>query len=134
MAEEILVKDSLNPEMIEAGRRLTEQLDRSGLPLSASMWLYVPDSNEWRLILASPRVDSEGPKKAYQEVRNVLVHLPGAGLSLRNISLVEPENPLVALLRGAVRTGSGISGIRFSRNTINGHFIEDAYIYRLAGE
>jgi SAM-dependent methyltransferase len=30
----------------------------------------------------------------------------------------------------ALRTGDGISGIRFSKNTSNGHFIEDRYIHR----
>jgi hypothetical protein len=131
MAEEILVKDTLSPEMIEAGKKLTEQLDRSSLPVSASMWLYVPESNQWRLILASPKIESEGPKKVYQDVLSSLTQLPEAGLALKDIGVVEPNHPLINLLRVAVRTGSGIAGIRFSRNTINGHFIEDAYIYRL---
>jgi hypothetical protein len=39
--------------------------------------------------------------------------------------------PLIALLKAAISTGKGVGGIRFSRNTINGHYIEDAYIYRL---
>jgi hypothetical protein len=34
-------------------------------------------------------------------------------------------------LRTAIRTDSGINGIRFSNNSINGTVIEDAYIYRI---
>ena len=52
-------------------------------------------------------------------------------VSLSDISVVENTDPLVTLLRTAVKTGMGIAGLRFSRNTINGHFIEDAYLYRV---
>ncbi len=134
MAEEVLVKDALSPEMIEAGKSLVELLDRERFPVTAAMWLFVPDSNQWRLLLASPKIQSEGPKKAYEEVLRALSTLPKGpqSLSLKDITVVESDNPLVGLLRSAIRTGTAISGIRFSRNTINGHFIEDAYIYRLA--
>ncbi len=134
MAEEVLVKDALSPERIEAGKTLVELLDREKFPVIAAMWLFVPDSNEWRLLVASPKTQTEGPKKAYEEVLRALSTLPKGPerLALKDITLVEPTNPLVTLLRGAIRTGTSISGIRFSRNTIDGHFIEDAYIYRMA--
>ena len=54
-----------------------------------------------------------------------------AELSLDDLALAKPDAPLVTLLRNAVRTGSGIHGIRFSNNVMNGTVIEDAYIYRL---
>jgi hypothetical protein len=38
---------------------------------------------------------------------------------------------MLSLLRVAISTGPGISGIRFTHNTINNVLIEDAYIYRL---
>jgi hypothetical protein len=52
-------------------------------------------------------------------------------LSLNHITLAKPDSPLVKLLRVAIRTGGGISGIRFKSNVINGTVIEDAYVYRL---
>jgi hypothetical protein len=47
------------------------------------------------------------------------------------VSIAKKDDPLLKLLRIAIKTGPGISNIRFSRNTINGVIIEDAYIYRL---
>jgi hypothetical protein len=44
---------------------------------------------------------------------------------------VKDNDPLVLLLRKAIVTGPGISGIRFTSNSVNGTFIDDAYIYRL---
>lgn len=133
MAEEVVVKEVLTKEMIEAGAELTRLLDQTPLVVSASLWLYIPESNIWRLIIASPEVRTYGPKKVYQKIQPVLSQMPEEKLSigLRDISVVENNNPLIALLRMAIRTGGGISGIRFSETAINGHFIEDAYIYRM---
>ena len=40
------------------------------------------------------------------------------------IGLLDPGVELVQLLRIAIRSGPGINRIRFSKNAINGHFIE----------
>ena len=53
-------------------------------------------------------------------------------LALSDIEVVEPRHYLVSLLRIAVNTGPTINGIRFTKNMINGHFIHDAYIYRMS--
>ncbi len=133
MAEEVLVKETLSPEMIEAGKALTKRLDELGWPLVGSLWFYNPESNQWRLILASPRTESEGPRKTYQEIQGALKALPAGSpsISLSDVTVVEPSNPLIALLRSVIKTGPNVSDIRFSRNTVNGQFIEDAFIYRL---
>jgi hypothetical protein len=90
------------------------------------------DSEEWRLIIASPIVDKDGPKKAYEQVQSQLQEFNGRyNLSLRNIALVSPDDKLIKALRSVVKTGKAISHIRFTKNVINGVFIEDSYIYRL---
>jgi len=133
MAEETMVKDILTKEMIQAGADLVHRLDAAQLEVSASLWLYIPDANLWRLVIASPAVKNEGPKRVYQKIQSVLSQVPDAAykVTLSDISVVEHTDPLVTVLRTAVKTGMGISGLRFSRNTINGHFIEDAYLYRV---
>ncbi len=133
MAEETLVKEPLTPEMIEAGKELTKQLDTSDLKVVSSFWLFVAEANEWRLVVASPQLDREGPKKTYAKIQDVLGQKLNqvSGLNLKNITLLSPGDPLIKSLRTAIRTGTEVSGIRFSRNRINNTFIEDAYIYRL---
>ena len=133
MAEETMVKEMLTKEMIQAGADLVRRLDEAHLEVKASLWLYIPDSNLWRLVIASPAVKDEGPKRVYQKIQSVLSQAPDDAykVTLSDISVVENTDPLVTLLRTAVKTGMGISGLRFSRNTINGHFIEDAYLYRV---
>ena len=133
MAEEVVVKEVLTKEMIEAGAELTRLLDQTLLVVSASLWLYIPESNIWRLIIVSPEVETSGPRKVYQKVQPVLSQVleEKPSIGLKDISVVENGNPLIALLRMAIRTGDDISGMRFSKDTISGHFIEDAYIYRM---
>jgi hypothetical protein len=133
MAEEVLVKEILSNEMINSGAELTRLLDQANLVVNASLWLYIPESDVWRLIIASPEVSQFGPKKVYQKILPFLSHEHEKKLhiGLKNISVVESDDPLIKLLRTAIVTGMGISGIRFSKNSINGHFIEDSYIYRV---
>ena len=134
MAQDSVVKESLTDAMIGAGRELTRKLDQLLWPVLASLWLYVPEGNQWKLVLASPRVTSDGPRKSYETIQSALATTPAAEgtLALSDIGVIDPDNPLIALLRAAVPTGPTVGGIRFTRNVINGHFIEDAYIYRIS--
>jgi hypothetical protein len=125
-------KPTLVDSDMKAGEELLNKLDEAKFDVKAALWFYMEDSEEWRLILASPVVDTEGRKKAYETVQLQLQELNGRfDLSLRNISLVSPGDKLIKLLKTTIKTGKKISHIRFTRNVINNVFIEDAYIYRL---
>ena len=133
MAEETMVKEMLTQEMIQAGADLTRRLDEAHLAVRASLWLYIPDKNLWRLLVASPAVRQDGPKKVYQQIQTILSKMSDKTwrIPLYDISVVEESDPLIVSPRASMGTKDGISGRRFSRNTINGHFIEDAYIYKM---
>ena len=126
-----VVKQALTKEMIDEGASILKKVDAEKLEVTAAFWFYLESSDVWTLIIASPKVQSQGPKWLYGRIQKLLGN--GSTLSLRDISVLPSDDPIPKLLSVAVKTGiNDISGIRFSRNTINGHFIEDAYIYRLA--
>src|SRR5258706_3340299 len=133
MVTEILVKESLSEQMISAGSDLIRRLDEAGLKVSGALWFYDMDSNDWRLIIVSPDVRVKGVKTVYEEVQSVVRATPDdqSIISLKDISVVDSDDPLISLLKVAIKTDNGISRIRFSRNMINGTLIEDSYIYRL---
>lgn len=133
MVEEILVKEALSDELISAGAELIRQMDQMKWPVSASLWIYLPNLNRWRLVLASEKVSSEGPRKAYINISSALASMPGKRLSLEDIAVVEPDEPTIAALRTAVQTSAdAIAGIRFTDSAFNGRYIGDVHIYRLS--
>ena len=86
----------------------------------------------WKLLLSVEGVEKEGPKKTYRQVQKLMAKKTKAkDLTLDKITLLKPKAPLLQLMEKAIKTGPGISGIRFTGNAINGQFIPDAYIYRL---
>lgn len=134
MDQELLVGEQLTSDMIKSGELLIAALDELNLSVKGAFWLLLPDQHVWRLIIASPEVRLHGPKAVYRKIAAALHRLPGEVMPIgtKDISVVEDKNPMLVLLRTAISTGPGISGIRFSRNVINGQLIEDAYIYRIA--
>lgn len=133
MVEKVVVGGSLSDEMKNAGRELVDRLDKSEFKISSVFWFYQRDSEVWRFMIASPEVKTKGPRHAYEQIQKIIRGMPAQKprLNLQDISVIDSSHRLVSLLKSAITTGKDISGIRFSKNTISGEFIEDAYIYRL---
>ena len=133
MAEETLVKETLTQEMIQVGGEITHRLEQSQLPVSASLWLYLPESNRWRLIIASSLLSKSGPKRLYEKIQLVLLEASDelGGVELSDISVMEPRAAMLSAMSRFIKIGEG-RGVRISKNVFNGHFIEDAYVYKLS--
>jgi len=115
---------------IEAGQEALARLDRGKVPIDAAFWLLLPEG-EWRFFLHSKYMDDRGRSFSYKKVQDSLKGYTDR-LPLHKISLLKANDPLLNVLRAAISTGGqGRSSIRFSRNTINGTFIEDAVIFRM---
>lgn len=140
MDQETVVKEQLTPWAISAGQDLTRKLRQTDFDLVASFWLYSSDTNGWRLILASPRVESEGPLRAYERIREILASSPETEKwADYSVSVTRPNTPPVRAIRsfGRFEIPDLLPGptvrildpkrIRFAN--VDGVFIEDAYIY-----
>ena len=60
---------------IDAGRRLLEKLDEVLFPVTAAFWLYLTESSDWRLFVASPLTVSSGKREAYSKLQQTLLEL-----------------------------------------------------------
>ena len=134
MAEDTVVKEQLTDAMIEAGAELTRKLDESGPPITAALWMFQLEINEWRLLFTSPDIATHGGLKMYERIQLARKDLGDkvAAAPFSAISLLDPDAKLVRLLRIAIRNRPGGSRIRISKDAINGHYIDDALIYRVA--
>ncbi|MEX1253352.1 MAG: hypothetical protein WEE64_03335 [Dehalococcoidia bacterium] len=112
------------------GNDLVKALDASRFEVDAAYWYYLSDPDRWRLIIASPIVDREGPRKAYDRILTVLEGMPSPKIAFDQVSVVSPRDHVVRSLSRAAKTGPETAGMRISRSTIDGVFVEDAYIYR----
>lgn len=130
-----MVKNSLVEADVLAGKRLVIALSvspySSDFKLQAAFWFYDHESQEWRLFLATPLVDEFGSLAAYKNLQQPLRSIQPTDLSLENISVSSPRKPLVKAIKRASRIANGAEGIRLTRNTIGGMYIEDAYVYKL---
>ena len=132
MDKRAMVKPTLTPEMIESGAQLVRELDASKLRPVAAFWLFFPDAEAWKLVIAERELAKLGPRETYKRIQRVLASSKEAlELSLADISLREPKARIVSLLSKAIGALPGIGGKRFTNNVIDGTVIEDAYIYRL---
>ena len=133
MAQEILVSESLTNDMISVGESLLKKLDNTDAEVAATFWLFSPEEKSWKLFFTSELVKSEGPKKFYKKIVDVLKTFKEkeCTISLNDIGVTDNSDKTALLLSSEFHTGQDILKKRISRETINGHFIEDAYIYRI---
>jgi len=127
-----LVTERLTDSMMKAGAELVARLDKNNADVKSAFWFFLSEEQVWKFIVASPQVDTLGPREYYKKINeaNLLAEEAENVISLNDISVSNTKNQIVQILKIAIGTDDGISGIRFSRNTINGMFIEDTYIYR----
>jgi len=129
-----MVKEILVEKQIEAGRELTERLEKAGFPVTASFWLYDSDENEWRLTIALEAVDQPGvgSRKVYGKIRELLEQDPNLGQALdtQDIYLDGPYDSLIRDFRKLRQRKVGI--LRLKRTVVGGRYVEDAYVYKAA--
>ncbi len=132
MVNEVVVRRQLTDEMLVAGETLLAALDAAKVPLQGAFWLYMLEPETWRLVLVSNQVNKYGPLKVYGVVHDVLLSVvQGKRLSLSDITVMDKDDRLAASLRKESKKRLIVPGTRLTSTTINSHYIEDAYIYRL---
>jgi hypothetical protein len=131
MAENIVVKEVLTDGMIAAGEELVKGLDVRGWPVEDALWFYDSDNNRWQLMIASPKVDTDGPQQSYSFIRGALDNLPNASsaMNLFDVTVRSPTDRLIEVIGKQLNTGPGIHRRRF-RGAVGGQYIDDALLYR----
>jgi hypothetical protein len=128
-----MVETELVTEDIADGERAVKALDDEQAGVRSAFWLYDRDAAEYRLILALPTVDREGPETGYKLVQRAFVkhRIP---LPLRRVVVVGVNEPLPRGVHRAVGSisdaGAESMRARLGRRVINGITIDDAYVYR----
>lgn len=131
MAQEILVKEVLSQEIVEAGAGLLKALEGREWSIVAAFWLYNPERNDWALVIASPVVAEKGSYPASLEALRTLRTLDSP-LLFDDVRIVAPSDPTVRALR-AHAARFDLAGRRI-RGSVEREWIEDSYVYRVVPE
>ena len=119
---------------IEGGKRLLKALDEAGVDVRGAFWLYFPEPEEWRIVFVMPKVNKDGPLKAYRLINNELrklVSIPDM-LSL-HVTVMDPSDDLIKAMRKSIKTEpDAIEDIFWDKRVVNGVYIDGAYIYRMS--
>ena len=108
MAEEVLVSRPLLPSMISDGEELVDRLRRDGDPPEAAFWIHEPTSAGWKLVVASPDVNSMESFAIYKRVLDRAPQEPGLYWPAL-IRIEDSTHSLVVAVRAALKSAYGRS-------------------------
>ena len=81
-----------------------DTIRRAKIPVTLVDWNYVPDLNEWQLVVATPWYDTKGPLEAYSRVIEALQKDGIYGeVPMRRVSVLSPNDSLVQTLEKEIR-------------------------------
>ncbi len=124
--------EALTAPDIDFGTSLWRALRNTNqFPFNGVFWLFEPETDEWRLMIATPRLDVVGPKNAYTELAEVTKSIPGNNPQLRRIQLISPKHPFYQALRTVFGQKASVEGTRLGNTQIGGTYIDDAYLYEI---
>jgi hypothetical protein len=116
---------------IESGKEVVEALDRAGKAPKVALWAKLPEYEDWRLIIASDRLNQTGSLYGYSQLNSALEQ---AGITLRKRPsiLVRPMGkPFIKALRETFAKAADVYGMRLGGQTFGDQFLEDAFVYRI---
>jgi hypothetical protein len=82
-------------------------------------------------LIATPRVDEVGPRKAYEELSDITRRVPADSSQLLKIELISPRQPFYQALRSVFGKTASVEGARLGNTQIDGRYISDAYLYEI---
>lgn len=101
-------------------------------PALGVLWLFRSDSNnEWHLLIATPRVDEVGARKAYTELAPITRRMNADSDQLSRVVVISPRIPLYQGLRSVFGNTASVEGARLGNTQVGGVYIDDAYLYEI---
>jgi hypothetical protein len=116
---------------IENGKEVIDALDQDGKGPNVALWAKLPDYENWRLVIASDRLDQSSSRTGYSEINAALEK---AGIPIRRepaIFLRPMDNPMIQALRAVFASASDTYGMRLGGQMFGDKYLEDAFVYRI---
>lgn len=128
MDQELLVD-----RQIDDGEKLLSQLVRSGFDVTVGFWVLTSEDHSWLLYIGSTNIDPGTIGDAYRALYASLTHIPDVSLSLSDVRLVQPSNPIARDAIAERDRRRGRIPLRYCGKHLGNMAIEEAYIYPKRG-
>jgi len=116
---------------IENGERVVDALDKAGKPPNVAIWAKLPDYEDWRLVIASDRLDQSSEFSGYSEI-NEAIRQAGIPFHRKPTIFLRPmDNPMIQALRSSYASMSDNYGMRLGSQMFGDKYLEDAVVYRI---
>jgi hypothetical protein len=120
---------TLVDDLIDDGRRLVERFVADGGWVTAAFWVKTAEEGQWTLYIATEAVDRDGPAKAYNSIYASWEKLSDPWVSMSEIKLVGPENPITKDVLEILARHPGRLPVRFGGRSLGNLSVGEAYIY-----
>lgn len=117
---------------IERGREVLEALDSAKVKIAVALWAFLPEYEDWRLVISARQLDSLDLRHAYRRVND---SLSAAGLTPDKtppILILSIHDPFISALRQIFGKTKSVAGMRLGGQLIGDRFLEDAFVYRIS--
>ncbi len=127
-----MVETSLVGPNSSTGEDILRALDQAKIPVQAAFWTYLQTASRWRLYIASPVVDEDGPTGAYLKLQRAIkrVRPTDAAELLLDITVISPRDRIAQAIRRSVKTGPGIHHEWVDSSVLDAQFFDNALVYR----
>ena len=116
---------------IENGQKVIDALDKDGKTPNVALWAKLPDYEDWRLVIASDRLDQSSSLSGYTEI-NAAIRKAGIPLNRKPSIFWRPmDKPFIQALRRTFASASDTYGMRLGGQMFGDKFLEDAFVYRI---
>ncbi len=122
-------KEILVDNQIEDGRRLVSQLVADDFPVVAAFWVTTADEGLCHLYIASPFGPSGRVRPAYGLVHASLSKIPDPEITLTEIKLIPPDDPIAQDVLETQRRHPRRIATRTRRPRLGGMAVDEVYIY-----
>jgi hypothetical protein len=116
---------------IENGKEVIAALEKDGKAPDVALWAKLPDYEDWRLVIASDRLDQSSSLSGYEAINEAMVK---AGISYRKRPAIfwrPMDKPFIQALRSVFGSAKDTYGMRLGGQKFGDQYLEDAFVYRI---
>ncbi|MGC2637113.1 MAG: hypothetical protein WA294_08025 [Acidobacteriaceae bacterium] len=117
---------------LKKAEEIVSALEKNGIPVAAALWVRFPEYEDWRLVLASRKLDALNLGDAYLRVNRLLKQSGLTVWDTPSIFIMKTTDPFVRDLRKVFGKARSVLGMRLGGQAWGGRFIDDAYAYKIA--